>query len=81
MRNKLVAMGAAGMAVAAAVIAVAVPSFATTYDPTSDLTNLANSAGTQLGPIVVAVVTAFLGVFILFWGVRYITSRLGGRHR
>ncbi len=54
---------------------------ATSYDPTSDLTNLANSTGSQLGPIVVAVVTALIGIVILFWGVRFVMGLVhrGGR--
>jgi hypothetical protein len=45
---------------------------ATTYDPTSSLTSLADTTGTQMGPIVIAVIGGMIGVALLFWGGRFV---------
>lgn len=67
----LVAASLAGGGVVAAFM-LASSAGATNYDPTSNLTTLASSAGNTMGPIVIAVVTAVIGIAVLFWGVRFI---------
>lgn len=63
----------------AAAVGVSAPAWAQAYNPTNDLTTLANSTGTELGPIVVAVVTALLGIFILMWGVHWVLGLFRAR--
>lgn len=53
---------------------------ATAYSPTTDATALGDSAGTMLGPVVVAVFGAVLGVLILFWAVKFVRRLIGGGH-
>ena len=53
---------------------------ATPYDPTSDLTTLASNTGSSLGPVVVAVATALIGIVILFWGVKFVYGLIDKRH-
>lgn len=67
-------------AVASGVLALPFVAGATTYDPTSDATAAANSAGTLAGPVVAAVFGGVVGLFLLFWAIKYISRILrGGR--
>jgi type IV secretory pathway VirB2 component (pilin) len=74
----------AAVAVVLGVLSFAVPAFAVTtpYDPTSDVTTLAGNAATTMGPIIVAVAGAIVGLAILSWGLRAVfrAIRSGGQH-
>lgn len=65
-----VILGAAG-------VATAVP-----YNPTTDVTSLADNAVSTMGPIVVALAGAVIGLAILAWGLRAVFRMVGsgGRH-
>lgn len=56
--------------------------FAVPYDPTSDVTTLAGNAVSTMGPIVVALAGAVVGLAILAWGLRAVFRMIGsgGRH-
>jgi hypothetical protein len=51
------------------------------YDPTSGLTTFATGFGSQLGPIVLAVAGAVVGIVILFWGVKFVFGLVHARAR
>lgn len=71
----------AAVAMVAGGLSVPALAGATTYDPTSDSTALANGAGTLAGPVIVAVATALIGLVVLLWAVRFVYGLLrGGRH-
>lgn len=60
----------------------AAAAFATPYDPTSDVTSLGTSAASTMGPIIVALAGAILGLAVLSWGIRAVFRAIssGGRH-
>ena len=45
---------------------------AVTYDPTADATSAASSAGSLAGPVIVAVFTGVVGLYVLRWAIKYI---------
>jgi hypothetical protein len=55
---------------------------ATTYDPTADLTTLAGNAVSTMGPVIVALAGAVVGIAILSWGLRAVFRMIssGGKH-
>ena len=70
----------AAVLAAVGIVVAPVASYASgPYDPTSDLTTLATNTGTSLGPIVVAVVAALIGIFILMWGVHWVLGLFRSR--
>lgn len=69
----------AAIATVASVVGFAGIAGATAYDPTSALTTFANGFGTSLGPIVLAVAGAVVGIVILFWGVRFVFGLVHSR--
>ncbi len=52
---------------------------ATTYDPTTDATNIADSTGSLAGPVIAAVFLGAVGVMVLFWVVGWIRGLLHRR--
>lgn len=74
-----VAVSAAGVAAAVGVLAASGVAGAATYDPTSALTTFADNFGTSAGPVVLAVGSAFVGLALLFWGVRFAFAFVGSR--
>jgi len=52
---------------------------ATTYDPTSDITSLANNVASTAGPLIAVVAGALVGLALLFWGFRVAFGMLGSR--
>jgi hypothetical protein len=71
-------ISAAALAVVT-VLGIASPSFATSLDPTTDVTTFATSAISQLYPIVLAVAGAMVALLVLRWGVKKVLSVLKGR--
>ncbi|HLN41281.1 MAG TPA: hypothetical protein VK215_02440 [Acidimicrobiales bacterium] len=61
------------------VVGFIAPAFATTYDPTSDLTNLANNVASTAGPLIAVVAGALVGLALLFWGFRVAFGMLGSK--
>ncbi len=84
MRNFLATRkGQAVMVVAtlAGVLGLSGVAGATTYDPTASLTSFADTFGTTLGPIVLAVAGAVVGIAILFWGIKFVFGFIHARVR
>jgi hypothetical protein len=52
---------------------------ATTYDPSTDLDNLASTVGTSAGPDIVTIVGDMIGIVILLFGVAMVLNFF--RHR
>ena len=75
--------GSAAVAVVlATLLAAGGSAFALPYNPTTDVTTLAGNAVTTMGPIVVALAGAVVGLAILAWGLRSVFRMIGsgGRH-
>jgi hypothetical protein len=73
----------AGVAVVVlSVLVLGGAAFAVPYDPTTDVGTLATNAVTTMGPIVVALAGAVLGLAILAWALRAVFRMIGsgGRH-
>ena len=49
---------------------------ATTYDPTSDATNFANTATSTAAPIIFIVAGALIALAVVFWVVKYVFGML-----
>jgi hypothetical protein len=80
MHKVLTTLWLSGVIGAGALVGAAGVASAATYDPTSDLTTFASTAGTTAGPLVVIVAGAFIGLALLFWGVRAVYRFISGRH-
>jgi len=68
-------------ALVAAFAVMAVPAFAQTLDPLSEVTTLTGTAVDALGPIMIAVATAAIGLAVLWFGIKFVYKlvRSGGR--
>jgi hypothetical protein len=53
---------------------------ATAYTPTSDITTMANSAGSSAGPIVAILFAGIIGLLLVFWAFSWIVGLFKGRH-
>ena len=64
-----------------AVMALALPASAQTFDPTTEVTTLVTAGAAALGPIIIAVFTGLLGVSAAYFGGRWVLRaiRNGGR--
>jgi hypothetical protein len=80
MHRVLVSLWLAGVIGTSTLVGAAGVASAATYDPTSDVTNFAQSAASTAGPLVVIVAGAFIGLALLFWGVRAVYRFISGRH-
>lgn len=72
----------AGLALAVvSVMGMSLAAGATTYDPTSALTGLANGATSTAAPIVVALAIALVPLAIVFWAVGWVFGFFGKKRR
>ena len=67
--------------VAAFIIGTVAMAGAASYDPTSALTGLANSAASTASPILIGVTVALIPLFIVFLIVGWVKGLFGRRYR
>lgn len=79
MNSRAVQISAAVGTVVGMVLGVATFAGATTYDPTSALTGLANSATSSAAPIIVAVAASLIPLLIVFLIVKWVFGLFGRR--
>lgn len=80
-QKRSVQISAAGVAVVGLVLGIAGMAGATTYDPTSALTGLANSATSTASPIMVAVAVALIPLLIVFLVVGWVFGLFGRKRK